>query len=200
MLIIGLTGGIASGKSTVSQYLKERRITIIDADLLAWELSQPHCPAWKEIRDAFGGEVFFEDGRLNRKELAQLVFTSPKARQKLNNILHPKIIEAIKDLIAQYKYQNSEKLIVIDAPLLIETKMTDLVDEVWVVAIAENVQIERLMKRDGLSKEEAKKRLESQMPLREKLQFADRIIDNSTDVEITLQNVDKILEELGIDT
>lgn len=192
--VIGLTGGIASGKSTVSRYLEELGAAIIDADSIARQLVQPHKPAWKEIKDCFGSDVFDEKGNLNRKKMAELIFTSPVLREKLNSIIHPKVIAATRELIKEKK-REAVPLIVVDAPLLIEAGMTDLVDKVWVIAVPEEVQLDRLMERDGLTREQALKRLRSQMPLQEKLAYADRVIDNSGSPEQTRRYLKSLYQE-----
>ncbi|QNB44869.1 dephospho-CoA kinase [Thermanaerosceptrum fracticalcis] len=200
MLVIGLTGGIASGKSTVSRYLRERGAVIIDADALAKELVARGTPAWQEIVAFFGSQVLDEAGNIDRKRLGQIIFVDPQARTKLNSIVHPKVIEATKKRIRELKDNDNVPLIVVDAPLLIEAGMTDLVDEVWVVAVPVQEQLNRLMFRDKLSQEEAIKRIHSQMPLEEKLTYADRIIDNSGSVEETLEILDALWKEIVHDT
>lgn len=189
VLVIGLTGGIASGKSTISNYLRELGAVVIDADQLAREVVKPHSPAWQEIKGYFGDEVIDEQGNIDRRSLGRIIFHSPRDREKLNSIIHPKVIEATKVLIDLYNKRNEASLVVVDAPLLLEAGMTDLVDEVWVAAVPEEVQIERLMKRDKVSREEALARLKTQMPLEEKLGRADRVIDNSGDPEKTREQV-----------
>ncbi len=196
MLVIGLTGGIASGKSTVSRYLRERGAVIIDADTLAKELVAQGTPAWQEIVAFFGSQVLDEAGNIDRKRLGQIIFMDSQARIKLNSIVHPKVIEATKKRIRELKDNDNVPLIVVDAPLLIEAGMTDLVDEIWVVAVPVQEQLNRLMSRDKLSQEEAIKRIGSQMPLEEKLKFADRIIDNSGSVEETLKLLDALWKEI----
>jgi dephospho-CoA kinase len=194
--VIGLTGGIASGKSTVSRYLRERGAVIIDADTLAKELVAQGTPAWQEIVAFFGSQVLDEAGNIDRKRLAQIIFADPQARSKLNSIVHPKVIETTKKRIRELKDNDNVPLIVVDAPLLIEAGMTDLVDEVWVVAVPVQEQLNRLVFRDKLSKEEAIKRIYSQMPLAEKLTYADRIIDNSGSMEETLKLLDSLWKEI----
>ena len=195
-LTVGLTGGIASGKSLVSKYLKELGAAIIDADELARNVVEPHSPACREIREYFGSGVFEADGNINRRKLAGLVFSSKIEREKLNSIIHPRVIGASMKMKEQYLNEKKAPLIVIDAPLLIETGMYKYVDEVWVIAVPEEVQLDRLMMRDKLSQQEANSRLESQMPLEEKLRYADRVIDNSDDVEKTRQQVDLLWRQV----
>lgn len=191
-LVVGLTGGIASGKSLVSSFLGELGAAIIDADELSRAAVAPQSPAWREIREVFGTDVFLADGSLNRKKMAAEVFASEAKREKLNRIVHPRVIEATLSLKKRYEDEKKAPLIVIDAPLLIEAGMHELVDEVWVVAVPEEVQIARLMERDGFSRQEAEERLAAQMPLSEKLRYADRIIDNSRDLAGTKEQLELI--------
>lgn len=196
MLVIGLTGGIASGKSTISNYLRKLGAVIIDADELAREVVKPHSPAWWEIKEQFGDEVIDGQGRIDRKTLGSIVFHSPGDREKLNGIIHPRVIEATEKIINEHKEKGEAPLVVVDAPLLLEVGMDGLVDEVWVAAVPAKVQIERLMKRDNISREEALVRLKTQMPLEEKLRRADRVIDNSGDAEKTREQVFILWKEL----
>jgi len=192
MLVVGLTGGIASGKSTVSGYLKEMGAAVIDADIVAREMVQPNTPTLQEIIAYFGKGILDNTGQLDRKQLAERIFSSKLDRDKLNSILHPHIIRKVQDLIADYKQEGKVPLIVVDAPLLLETGMNELVDEVWVVAVDSEGQIGRLMKRDGITKEEAEARLNSQMTLTDKLKKAHRVIDNSQAISRTLAFVDDL--------
>lgn len=195
MLVIGLTGGIASGKSTVSQYLKSLGAVIIDADVLARDLVSPQNEAWKEIMDTFGKDIVDEKGLLKRNNLGSIVFNSVEARKNLNRILHPKIIKATKEMLDEYRKRNVP-VVIVDAPLLIEAGMTELVDEVWVVAVPEKIQVGRLMLRSGLSQKEAVARLKTQMSLSAKLPYADRVIDNSKAVEETKKYVHHLWEKI----
>lgn len=196
MLVVGLTGGIASGKSTVSGYLKDLGAAVIDADQLAREMVQASSPVLREIAACFGEGVLDESGQLDRKKLAHHIFAFPAAREKLNSILHPRIIEKVRELIADYREEGKAPLIVVDAPLLLEAGMQDMVDEVWVVSVPFRDQLERVMQRDGISREEAEARLNAQMPLAEKLRYADRIIDNSRDLKATLAGLDRLWAEV----
>ncbi|QZY56579.1 dephospho-CoA kinase [Crassaminicella profunda] len=183
MKVIGLTGGIASGKSTASNILKEFEIPVIDADLIAREIVLPGQPALCEIKNVFGGKVIKEDGSLNRKVLGQLVFSDKEQLKKLNNITHKRIIEEIVNRINMYNKMNTYPVIIIDAPLLIELHMEELVDEVWLVAANETVQLNRLMSRDKISDEDALKRMKSQISTKEKKKYADVILDNNLDLK-----------------
>ena len=198
MTVIGLTGGIASGKSTVTALLKEKGAVIIDADKIAREIMSKGEPAWFEVLNYFGDEIL-NDGRsdIDRKKLAHIVFSDKAKLEVLNNITHPKIIEEIKRQVEEYK-KAGKKIIVIDAALLIETGLDKIADEVWVVAANEDIQLQRLMAREkDITKDEALKRIKSQMPLAEKLKFADRVIDNNSSIEETKNQVDKIWTKIS---
>lgn len=177
MKVIGLTGGIASGKSTVASFLKELGAYVIDADRVAREVVLPGCSAYLDIVKEFGEEILGPDGKINRAKLGGIIFQNPPARKKLNEITHPRIIKEIRRQIEERKKENPAGIIVIDVPLLIETGMIEMVDEVWLAALPEKQQILRLIERDGYTEEEAEKRIKSQMPLNEKRKFAHRIID-----------------------
>ncbi len=196
MLVVGLTGGIAAGKSLVSQYLRELGAQIIDADLVARELVSPHSSAMQEIVRHFGSEIVNEDGSLKRKELGQLIFRFPEQRKVLNQIMHPRILAKITDAINEYRTLGRAPLIVVDAPLLIETGLHQLVDEVWLVDIPEELQILRLRERDELTEEAALQRLQSQLPLAEKRKYAHRIIDNSGEMLETKELIHRIWQQV----
>lgn len=198
MTVIGLTGGIASGKSTVTALLKEKGAAIIDADKIAREIMSKGEPAWFEVLNYFGDEILNDDrSDIDRKKLAHIVFSDKAKLEVLNNITHPKIIEEIKRQVEEYK-KAGKKIIVIDAALLIETGLDKIADEVWVVAANEDIQLQRLMAREkDITKDEALKRIKSQMPLAEKLKFADRVIDNNSSIEETKKQVDKIWTKIS---
>lgn len=179
MKVIGLTGGIASGKSTVASFLKELGAYVIDADQVAREIVRVGCPAWLDIVREFGEEILCPDRRIDRGKLGKIIFQQPEARKRLNEITHPRIIGEIENRIEKIKREEKERVIVIDVPLLIETGMTKMVDEVWLAFLPEEKQISRLMERDGCTKEEAERRIKSQIPIQEKRKFAHRIIDTS---------------------
>ena len=196
MLTIGLTGNISSGKSTVSSYLKNVGARIIDADQVSRDIVHPGAPALKEIAAYFGPGVLTPDGALDRKKLGALVFTNPEAMEVLNGITHPRIVEVIeeekKSLAALAG--NGPGMLVIDAPLLIETGLHKEVDEVWVVTIEPEEQIRRLMKRDNISEGEAKSRIDSQMTQQEKIKHAQVIIDNNGTPADAISQVRKRLD------
>jgi dephospho-CoA kinase len=192
MRVIGLTGGIATGKSTVSQILAEEGFPIIDADLIAREVVQPGEPAYRDIVHSFGEEILNNDGTINRKLLGRLVFGEPAFLQSLNQITHPRIIEEINRRLQTLREKGAE-VAILDAPLLIETKLHLLVDEVWVVTCPRELQIKRLQERDNLSAAEAEARIKAQMPLEQKISYARQVIDNSKDKAHTRRQVQRIL-------
>ncbi|MCX7883856.1 MAG: dephospho-CoA kinase [Caloramator sp.] len=195
MKIIGLTGGIASGKSFVSDILKEEGIPIIDADIISHQIVYKGSEALKEIEREFGKEVLNTDGTLNRKSLGNIVFSEKDKLEKLNRIMHPKIIDEIKKRVEEIKEQGFN-LCVIDAPLLIETGLYRIVDIVLLVYVNIDVQIKRLIKRDNISLNEAYKRISSQMSFEEKKKYSDYIIDNNGSREHTKNQVYNILKEI----
>lgn len=197
MIVIGLTGGIASGKSTVSRMLASLGARIIDADVLAREIVRPGRPAWRDIVAHFGPGILEANGEINRKELARRIFADPQARLVLNRLTHPRVVARTAAILRRLAREEPNAVAVVDAPLLLEAGMDRLVDEVWVVKVSEETQIERLVKRDKLSREEAVQRLAAQMPLAEKLKRAHRVIDNEGPVEQTWQQVLAHWRELG---
>lgn len=198
MHVIGLTGGIASGKSTVSRHLAKLGAIILDADQIAREIVAPGKPALQEIVKEFGEDVLLPDGSLDRSRLGKLVFADKAKRDRLNQITHPKIFAEIRERIAKLResYDCLHRVVVIDAPLLIEAGFVPLVESVWLVAVDEETQIKRLMERDGYSREEAEARLKSQMPLEQKLAYADHIIQNTGTVEETIARVNELWNRL----
>lgn len=187
MKIIGLTGGIASGKSTVSRALQDLGAIVIDADEVAHTIIEPGKPAWEDIVEHFGSEVLNPDQTIDREKLGAIVFNDPERLQELNQITHPRVGEQFKQMIKNIKSQQADAVLFIEVPLLYETHMDRICDEVWVVWVDEETQIQRLMKRDGLSREDALKRIDAQMSLDEKAKRADVVIDNSFSIEETIE-------------
>ena len=187
MKIIGLTGGIASGKSTVSRALQDLGAIIIDADEVAHAIIEPGKPAWEDIVEHFGTVVLNPDQTIDREKLGAIVFNDPARLQVLNQITHPRVGEQFKQMIKNIKSQQSDAVLFIEVPLLYETHMDRICDEVWVVWVDEETQIQRLMKRDGLSREDALKRIDAQMSLDEKAKRADVVIDNRFSIEETIE-------------
>ena len=188
---IGITGSIACGKSTVSDYLKEKGYTIIDADKLGHVVLTSE-DVKRRLSETFGANILVNN-EISREVLGKLVFGNDKNLKKLNNIIHPKIKELILKL--QEEHEN-EDLVFLDIALLYEANFVDLVEKVVVIYVDEDVQLERLMTRNSLSKEEALKRIESQMSPQEKASLGDFVINNSYRKEDTFQQIDEILEKL----
>jgi dephospho-CoA kinase len=177
--VIGLTGGIASGKSTVAEMLRQRGAAVIDADRLGHRVLEPGSEGWHEVVTAFGPEVLAPDGSIDRKRLGALVFANPVARQRLNAISHPRIRAMAEEAIAQLRQAGTVPLAVLDAALLFEAGWDDLCDEVWVVSAPEEVALERLVSRNGLSVAAARERFRAQLPVEEKRARGDVVIENS---------------------
>ena len=196
MLIVGLTGGVASGKTAVSQVLKEEGAYIIDADQIARELVEPHRPAWSELIKAFGQEILQEDGSIQRKKLADKVFVDPKQRKLLNQILHPRIKEEMDRRTKEIGEKDPQAIVVIDAPLMVELGDHREMDKLIVVTSTQTQQIERLKDRDRTNTEEALRIVFSQMPLEEKLKFADYVIRNEGSMEETRKRAKEVYQEL----
>ena len=194
MKVIGLTGGIASGKTAVTRHLIELGATVIDADVIAREVLQVNQPAYHEVVEVFGSEVLEEDGEIDRRRLGAVVFGNERARQVLNKITHPRVLHRIQEHLEEMKAAGVP-VVVVSVPLLVETGMDSMMDEVWVVATAPGVQVCRLMARDGFSREEAEARLKAQLPLAEKMRHADRIIDNNGPLSQTYEQVEKMWAE-----
>ena len=192
---IGLTGGIATGKSTVSGILRELGVPVIDADEVDWRLSEKGNKVWKAVYDHFGSGYFLPDGEMDRKRLAEMVFSDREARQFLNQITHPLIQKEVERMLRQVEEDQNPPIAVLDVPLLIEVGWDRFVDEVWVVAIPEELQIRRLMQRNGMAEEQAMQRIKSQMSLKEKCRLADRVIDNSRTVQYTREQIIRIWKE-----
>ena len=196
MLIVGLTGGVASGKTAISQVLKAEGAYIIDADQIARELVQPQKPAWSELIGAFGKEILQEDGSIHRKKLADKVFADPKKRKLLNQILHPRIKEEMDRRTKEIGQKDPQAIVVIDAPLIIELGNQRDVDKLIVVASTQTQQIKRLKERDGVSPEAALRIISSQMPVEEKVKLADYVIRNEGSIEEANKRAKEVFKEL----
>ncbi len=196
MLIVGVTGGVASGKTTVSKMFEEEGACLLDADRIARELVQPQRPAWKEIIRTFGKDILEQDGTLNRKKLADLVFSNPKQRTLLNAILHPRIKKEMGRRAGQIGRKDPRAVIIFDVPLLVETGFHREVDKVVVVTSKESQQIERLKKRAGMTKEETQRIIASQMALKKKVEVADFVIRNEGSLDATRKRVREVFQEL----
>lgn len=194
MKIVGLTGGIATGKSTISQYLLTKNIPVIDCDLIARQVVEKDTIGLQQLVAAFGEEILTDSKELNRAKLGNIIFNHQEKRQLVNQIVHPLIDVEMKKQITNYQLMNKQ-LVVLDIPLLFEENYQTWCDEVLVVYIPTKLQLTRLMQRNHLSKEEANSRIHSQMPIEEKKLLANKVVDNSQSVEKTYQQVDKWLLE-----
>lgn len=197
---IGLTGGIATGKSTVSSLLAAQGAKLIDADVIAREVMLPGHPVLAAVAAHFGQAVLLEDGSLNRKKLGEIIFNDPKQRQALNDISHPAIRQEIKSRMQAYEEANSRDLIVVDIPLLYESGLESMFEEVWLVYVPREIQIKRLMDRDGLNIEQAEARLAAQMDIEQKRAKAAVIIDNSGTIENTEHQLNKLWQRIGLES
>jgi dephospho-CoA kinase len=196
MLRVGLTGGIASGKSTVSGIFASLGAKIIDADAVAREVLLPGQPAWTRLRQAFGQEFFHPDGTVKRKQLRKLVFADPEKRKLLDSIVHPEVMKEINRRSESWSSSEQAGVLLVDVPLLLEVGVANRFDKVIVVYASESAQIKRLMQRDGIAEEEAKQTLKVQMPLSKKVEKADYVIDNSGTTEETQTQVQRVWQEL----
>jgi dephospho-CoA kinase len=193
--IVGLTGGIASGKSLVAGRLAELGVPVVDADLLAREIVEPEEPAWQDILREFGDAVIREDRTLDRQALGALVFADDNARKKLEAITHPRIAQRLMQRAAEFR-EAGRPWIVYDAALLVENGAQNWLDALIVVSVDPEVQIERLMQRDQLSRDQARQRIDAQMPLAAKIEVADYVIDNNGSQDDTLAQVDRVFEKI----
>lgn len=194
--MIGLTGGIASGKSTVARILRELGAPVVDADKLARDVVEPGSPALAEIVARFGPEILDGDGRLDRQKLGAIVFGDQEARRALNAITHPRIAEASQRAIAAHAAAGAG-VVIYEAALLVENNAHTWMNGLIVVALPEADQRERLMARDGLSGEDADARLGSQLPLAKKLEVADWVIDNSGSIDDLRRQTEKVWAEVN---
>ncbi len=195
MKVIGITGGIGSGKSTVTAMIRDLGIPVIDADEISRKLSEKGGKVWQAIYDSFGPGFFLPDGALDRRALAELVFSDGDKREMLNRLTHPLIRQEVLKRIEEIRRKGLHRIVFVDVPLLFESGWDQMVDETWVVAVPENIQIERLIKRDGFTVSQARQRIRSQMSLEEKCKRADIVIDNSLSLEYTREQVLRQLEQ-----
>ncbi|AFZ17448.1 dephospho-CoA kinase [Allocoleopsis franciscana] len=187
--IIGLTGGISTGKTTISNYLAQRyQLPVLDADIYAREAVQPGSPILSEIFQRYGVAVKLPDGTLNRKGLGEIIFNHPDEKQWLEQQIHP----YVRDRIQSELDSLIAPTVVLVIPLLFEAEMTDLVTEIWVVSCSPEQQLQRIMERDRVSVEQAQARINNQLPIEEKMAHADVVFDNSSTLEALLKQVDKL--------
>lgn len=195
-LTIGLTGGIASGKSTVANMLKEWNISVVDADRIAREVVNVGEEAYVRIVETFGKDILQENGEIDRAKLGTLIFQDEEKRKQLNAIVHPAVRKKMLD--ERDEILKKKPVVVLDIPLLFESNLTHFVDKIIVVYVDDATQLERLMKRNGFSQEDALARIRSQMPLSEKKAYADAVIDNNGTIDQTRQQLLTILSEWDV--
>lgn len=193
--VIGLTGGIASGKSTVSELLSVFGFKVVDADKAAREAVKKGSKGLAQVREVFGDEAIDENGEMNRRYMGDLVFNHPEKRLELNAIIHPIVRDIMEEEKQEYLKQGYN--VIMDIPLLFENEVENTVDEVWVVYTSESIQMDRLMQRNNLSLEDAKARVYSQISIDKKSRMADHVIDNLGDKLELKQNLERLLEEEG---
>lgn len=199
MLIVALTGGIASGKSVAAQVLEELGCTIHHADQIAHELMEPEKPAWKKIVAHFGQEILNENNTINRTQLGTIVFSDEKKRRFLNRIIHPLVFEKKRETIDILEKEGRYKIFISEAALTIEAGFADFFDKIIMVYCREDIQIKRLMERDQISHPEAMKKIKSQMNPREKMKCADYTIDTSGSLGSTVEQTERVYRNLLFD-
>ncbi len=198
MKLVGLTGGIASGKSTVSRRLEERGAVHIDADLLAREVVEPGTPALAEIEKRFGNGVISPDGRLDRAALGSIVFADPEALSALNGIVHPAVRQRTGELIAEAGERDPDAIVVYNVPLLVEAQVPHPFDLIVVTHAPREVRIDRLVRLRGSSEQDARRRVDAQASDEERLARADVVIDTAGSIAHTVQQADVLADELGL--
>jgi dephospho-CoA kinase len=196
MLNVGLTGGIACGKSTVADMFVRHGACLIDFDKLAHDVELPELPAWQEIVEYFGNNILMVDGNINRNKLAKIVFSDKEKLQKLNSIVHPHVFREWGNRLQKIEKKNRKAIVLSDIPLLFEEKLQNRVDLTLLVLSSPDQQICRLMARNDLTEVEAQKRLASQMPIAEKIKLADIVIDNQSARGETEKKVAEVWKEL----
>ena len=196
MLNVGLTGGIASGKSTVAKMFEDKGAYLIDFDALAHFAEEPDQPAWKAVVEVFGRDILNEDETINRAKLGLIVFSDQEKLSRLNSIVHPAVFDLWRQRMGDIRKINPRAIVIADIPLLIEVRMQHLFDVVILVHASPEHQIRRLTDRNACSRKDAENRLGTQMPIDEKIPHADFVIDNRGSIEITRSVVDAVWEEL----
>ena len=197
MKVIGLTGGIGSGKSTVSQFLAELGVVIIDADKVGHEAFKPDTELWREVVAAFGRQILTPNGDIDRKKLGGIVFGNYEALARLNQIMHPRMYALVKAQLEEYRRRGVE-VVVLEAPLLLEAGWTSLVDEVWVTTASEATVLRRIKERTGLSKPESLARIRSQLPSEGRVRHADVVIDTDCDLGELKRKVRGLWQKLAL--
>jgi dephospho-CoA kinase len=210
MKIIGLTGGIGSGKSTVTDFLISKGFHVLDADKIAREIVMLGSDMLIQLTAVFGKEILLEDGSLNREKLGQIVFADPEKKKLLDDLMHTEVLEIIHERILQFreeadtltgKYPDGDpkpqsKVVFIDAPLLFETGLDKSVNKVWVIGVDDETRIKRIMERDGLKRAEILKRINSQMDESKKRERADEILDNTGERDLLYRQIEQLLQKI----
>ena len=199
MKVIGLTGGIGSGKSTVSRFLAELGAVILDADKIGHEAFKPDSEGWHEVVAAFGRQIVTPEGNIDRKKLGETVFDNPESLSLLNQIMHPRMYDMVKAQLEEYQRQGT-RVVVLEAPLLLEAGWTSLADEVWVTTAPEATVLKRLEERTGLSQAESLTRIRSQLPSKERVRQADVVINTDCDLDELRSRVKELGQRLELDT
>lgn len=194
MIVIGLTGGIGSGKTTVSQILSDMGAMVLDADKIGHELYSPHTETWHLVVDTFGEDILQPSGEIDRRKLGKVVFSDPRALARLNRIMHPRMYDIVKEKIKDERRKGT-KVMVVEAAILLEAHWTPLVDQVWVVQAPEDVVIQRLRDKNGFSEEQARSRIRAQLSPQERAKQADVIINNDGDLSAVRSNVEALWEK-----
>jgi len=196
MKVVGLTGGIGSGKSTVTEYLISKGFPVLDADKIAREIVLPGSEMLIRLTAVFGKEILTDDGSLNRKKLGEIVFSDAEKKKTLDGLMHTRILELIHERILEIRETGKHTTIFIDAPLLFETGLDESADEIWVIDADDEIRIRRIMERDGLKREEILKRIRSQMSREERIMRADVVLDNAGEPEALYRQIDELLKKL----
>ncbi len=197
MKVIGLTGGIGSGKSTVSQFLAELGAVILDADKVGHEAFKPDTEIWRKVVAAFGRQILAPDGNIDRQKLGEIVFGNPESLSRLNQIMHPRMYDMVKAQLEEYRRQGM-RVVVLEAPLLLEAGWTSLADEVWVTTASESTVLKRLEERTRLSQAESLARIRSQLPSEERARHADVVINTDCSLDELKAKVKELWQRLAL--
>ena len=199
MLIVALTGGIASGKSVVAEVLEDLGCYIHHADKIAHDLMEPEKPAWKKIVAHFGKKILNEDKTINRSRLGKIIFSDEKERRFLNELIHPLVLEKKKEVSSRLEKEGHYNIFISEAALTIEAGFADFFDKIIMTYCKKEVQKKRLMERDGISRKQTMKIIKSQMQPQEKLKYADYIIDTSSSLQSTVEQTERVYRNLMMD-
>jgi dephospho-CoA kinase len=191
MLVIGLTGGIGTGKSEAARYMVALGAELIDADVVGHEAYRPDAEAWRQVVQAFGEGILGEDNEIDRRKLGAIVFSEPEKLARLNGIMHPLMADMVQQKIEAHR-RHGEKVVVVEAALLFEAGWDSLVHEVWVTDSSVEMVVGRVAQRNGMTEEDARRRVDSQMSRQERLERADYVIDNSSDVDAMRRAIDEL--------